>query len=54
VASKRAIHKAASEQITDTIVDVICSEGGFTYIVSTAEHCEAQKDRVICFLYKRP
>ncbi|KIH52658.1 hypothetical protein ANCDUO_17239 [Ancylostoma duodenale] len=29
-------------------------ENGFTYLVSTTEHCEAQKDNVICFVYKRP
>ncbi|VDD95793.1 unnamed protein product [Enterobius vermicularis] len=54
VASKRAIHKAAIEEITDSVVDIICSDAGFTYIVSTAEHCEAQRDKVICFVYKKP
>uniref|UniRef100_A0A1I7ZPI6 Ground-like domain-containing protein n=1 Tax=Steinernema glaseri TaxID=37863 RepID=A0A1I7ZPI6_9BILA len=54
VESKRKIHKSAISAIDTAIVDVICSESGFTYIVSTAEHCEAQKDGVICFAYKRP
>ncbi|PAV71981.1 hypothetical protein WR25_16667 [Diploscapter pachys] len=26
---------------------------GFTYLVSTTEHCEAQRGNVICFIYKR-
>ncbi|VDM44846.1 unnamed protein product [Toxocara canis] len=54
VASKRAIHRAALRDINDAIVDIICSGAGFTYIVSTAEHCEAQRDKVICFAYKKP
>lgn len=53
VASKRAIHKAA-EEIKDTVIDIICSDAGFTYIVSTSEYCEAQKGKVICFIYKKP
>ncbi|KAK0409857.1 hypothetical protein QR680_004799 [Steinernema hermaphroditum] len=52
--SKRKIHKSAISAIDTAIVDVICSDSGFTYIVSTAEHCEAQKEGVICFAYKRP
>lgn len=54
VLSKRAIHKAAQENVRDAIIDIICSDAGFTYIVSTSEYCEAQKEKVICFLYKKP
>ncbi|TKR61582.1 hypothetical protein L596_028675 [Steinernema carpocapsae] len=54
IESKRKIHKAALTGIDNSIVDVICSDSGFTYIVSTAEHCESQKEGVICFAYKRP
>ncbi|VDK27294.1 unnamed protein product [Gongylonema pulchrum] len=54
VASKRAIHKAAQEQVNDAVIDIICSDAGFTYIVSTSEYCEAQKEKVICFIYKKP
>ncbi|KAK6057404.1 ground-like domain protein, partial [Cooperia oncophora] len=54
VASKRAIHDTAIKIYPDFTVDVICSSTGFTYLVSTTEHCEAQKDNVICFVYKRP
>ncbi|VDN53597.1 unnamed protein product, partial [Dracunculus medinensis] len=54
VESKRAIHKAALEEIQDSVIDIICSDAGFTYIVSTTEYCEAQKRRVICFIYKKP
>uniref|UniRef100_A0A8R1ECP3 Ground-like domain-containing protein n=1 Tax=Caenorhabditis japonica TaxID=281687 RepID=A0A8R1ECP3_CAEJA len=52
--SKKAIHEIALQQFPDSSVDVICSTTGFTYLVSTTEHCEAQKDGVICFVYKRP
>ncbi|EGT42600.1 hypothetical protein CAEBREN_26351 [Caenorhabditis brenneri] len=52
--SKKAIHENALQQFPDSSVDVICSTTGFTYLVSTTEHCEAQKDGVICFVYKRP
>ncbi|PIC22139.1 hypothetical protein B9Z55_016294 [Caenorhabditis nigoni] len=54
LASKKAIHENALQQFPDSSVDVICSTTGFTYLVSTTEHCEAQKDGVICFVYKRP
>nr|CDJ98312.1 Ground region domain containing protein [Haemonchus contortus] len=54
LASKRAIHDAAQKTFPESTVDVICSGTGFTYLVSTTEHCEAQKDNVICFVYKRP
>ncbi|KHJ87354.1 ground-like domain protein [Oesophagostomum dentatum] len=54
LASKRAIHEASLSKFPDSTVDVICSGTGFTYLVSTTEHCEAQKDNVICFVYKRP
>lgn len=52
--SKKSIHENALQQFPDSSVDVICSTTGFTYLVSTTEHCEAQKDGVICFVYKRP
>ncbi|CAJ0570102.1 unnamed protein product, partial [Mesorhabditis spiculigera] len=54
LASKRAIHEASLAMKPAAGVDVICSETGFTYLVSTVEHCEAQKNNVICFVYKRP
>ncbi|KAK6012203.1 ground-like domain protein [Ostertagia ostertagi] len=60
LASKRAIHDASVKTFPESTVDVICSGtvmcslAGFTYLVSTTEHCEAQKDNVICFVYKRP
>ncbi|CAI5450887.1 unnamed protein product [Caenorhabditis angaria] len=52
--SKKLIHENALQEFPDSSVDVICSTTGFTYLVSTTEHCEAQKDGVICFVYKRP
>ncbi|VDO71315.1 unnamed protein product [Heligmosomoides polygyrus] len=54
LASKRAIHDTSVKMFPQFTVDVICSGTGFTYLVSTTEHCEAQKDNVICFVYKRP
>ncbi|ETN87115.1 ground-like domain protein [Necator americanus] len=54
LASKRAIHESSLKRFPEATVDVICSGTGFTYLVSTTEHCEAQKDSVICFVYKRP
>ncbi|KAL3984552.1 Ground-like domain family protein [Acanthocheilonema viteae] len=54
VVSKRSIHKAAQESMKEDDMDVICSDSGFTYIVSTTEYCEAQKEKVICFVYKKP
>ncbi|RCN50620.1 ground-like domain protein [Ancylostoma caninum] len=54
LASKRAIHESSLKRFPEATVDVICSGTGFTYLVSTTEHCEAQKDNVICFVYKRP
>uniref|UniRef100_A0A914ZQV6 Ground-like domain-containing protein n=1 Tax=Parascaris univalens TaxID=6257 RepID=A0A914ZQV6_PARUN len=54
VASKRAIHRAALRDVKDAVIDVVCSDAGFTYIVSTAEHCEAQREKVVCFIYKKP
>lgn len=54
LASKKSIHENALQQFPDSSVDVICSTTGFTYLVSTTEHCEAQKEGVICFVYKRP
>ncbi|CAJ0591623.1 unnamed protein product [Cylicocyclus nassatus] len=54
LASKRNIHESSLKRFPDSTVDVICSGTGFTYLVSTTEHCEAQKDNVICFVYKRP
>ncbi|VDK75749.1 unnamed protein product [Onchocerca ochengi] len=54
VKSKRAIHKAAQEIMKEDEIDIICSDAGFTYIVITTEYCEAQKERVICFIYKKP
>ncbi|VDM54872.1 unnamed protein product [Angiostrongylus costaricensis] len=54
LASKRAIHETSIKRFSDSSVDVICSGTGFTYLVSTTEHCEAQKDNVICLVYKRP
>ncbi|OZC10730.1 ground-like domain protein [Onchocerca flexuosa] len=54
VISKRAIHKAAQEIMKEDEIDIICSDAGFTYIVITTEYCEAQKERVICFIYKKP
>ncbi|VDM11143.1 unnamed protein product [Wuchereria bancrofti] len=56
VLSKRLIHKASQENRESTNeneMDIICSDAGFTYIVSTTEYCEAQKERVICFVYKK-
>ncbi|VDL64769.1 unnamed protein product [Nippostrongylus brasiliensis] len=52
--SKRSIHDESLKRFPESTVDVICSGTGFTYLVSTTEHCEAQKDNVICFVYKRP
>ncbi|KAJ1347344.1 hypothetical protein KIN20_002380 [Parelaphostrongylus tenuis] len=54
MASKRAIHEASITRFPDSSIDIICSGTGFTYLVSTTEHCEAQKGNVICFVYKRP
>uniref|UniRef100_A0A0R3RXF3 Ground-like domain-containing protein n=1 Tax=Elaeophora elaphi TaxID=1147741 RepID=A0A0R3RXF3_9BILA len=54
VISKRSIHRAALESVKEDDVDIICSDAGFTYIVSTTEYCEAQKEKVICFVYKKP
>ncbi|CAI4222616.1 unnamed protein product [Auanema sp. JU1783] len=54
LATKRQIHDASLKKFPDHTVDIICSGTGFTYLVSTTEHCEAQKDNVICFVYKRP
>lgn len=53
VVSKRSIHKAARESMKEDDADIICSDAGFTYIVSTTEYCEAQKEKVICFVYKK-
>lgn len=53
VISKRSIHKAVRENMKADDIDVICSDAGFTYIVSTTEYCEAQKEKVICFVYKK-
>ncbi|VIO97656.1 Ground-like domain containing protein [Brugia malayi] len=53
VISKRSIHKAFQESIKENDLDIICSDAGFTYIVSTTEYCEAQKEKVICFVYKK-
>ncbi|VDM99014.1 unnamed protein product, partial [Thelazia callipaeda] len=52
VTAKRAIHKAAQENFKGEDVDIICSDSGFTYIVSTEEYCEAQKGKIICFIFK--
>uniref|UniRef100_A0A915PQT0 Ground-like domain-containing protein n=1 Tax=Setaria digitata TaxID=48799 RepID=A0A915PQT0_9BILA len=53
VISKRAIHQAAQADVNGDDIDIICSDSGFTYIVSTSEYCEAQKEKVICFIYKK-
>ncbi|CAG9535579.1 unnamed protein product [Cercopithifilaria johnstoni] len=53
VISKRSVHKAARESMKEDEVDIICSNAGFTYIISTTEYCEAQKEKVICFVYKK-
>ncbi|GMS79967.1 hypothetical protein PENTCL1PPCAC_2142, partial [Pristionchus entomophagus] len=49
-ASKRNIHNAVPASAPS--VDVICSTTGFTYLVTTTDHCEAQADGVICFAYR--
>ncbi|VDK82084.1 unnamed protein product [Litomosoides sigmodontis] len=54
VISKRLIHKASQESMKEDSVDIVCSNAGFTYIVSTTEYCEAQNEEVICFVYKKP
>lgn len=54
VISKRLIHKATQESMNEDSVDIICSNSGFTYIVSTTEYCEAQNEEVICFVYRKP
>uniref|UniRef100_A0A0N4ZPA0 Ground-like domain-containing protein n=1 Tax=Parastrongyloides trichosuri TaxID=131310 RepID=A0A0N4ZPA0_PARTI len=53
--TKHAIHEAVSRIISNSIINVICSESSFTYlIIGTPKYCEAQKDGVICFIFQNP
>uniref|UniRef100_A0A0K0FII2 Ground-like domain-containing protein n=1 Tax=Strongyloides venezuelensis TaxID=75913 RepID=A0A0K0FII2_STRVS len=53
--SKHAIYEAIIEKYENPIINVICSESSFTYLViGIQKFCEFQKDGVICFIYQNP